>query len=93
MSTVTIQIPDSLKLHVEGLIEREGMTLDQFFASAVSEKIAAIEAIDYISKRADRADEEAFRIAISKIPATPVTDEWDQLPPARSSDPDHSARK
>ena len=88
MSTVTIQIPDYLKLHIENLVEREGMTLDQFFATAVSEKIAAIEAVDYISSRANRANEDAFQAALSKIPSTPVTADWDKLPPALVSEPE-----
>lgn len=80
MSTVTVQIPDYLKRHIDGLVVREGVTLDQFVASAVSEKIAAIEALDYLGERAARADDGAFQRAISKIPAVPVTEEWDKLP-------------
>jgi hypothetical protein len=80
MNSITIQIPDYLRKQVEDLAAEEGFTVDQFFATAASEKLAVLEAVDYIKARASRADEAAFRDAISQIPATPIVEEWDQLP-------------
>jgi len=80
MSCVTIQIPDYLRKQVERFCAREGLDIDQFFATAASEKIAVLEAIDYISARASQASDEAFKDAVASIPAAPVTDEWDRLP-------------
>jgi len=80
MNSITIQIPDYLRKQVEHLAAEEGFTVDQFFATAASEKLAVLEAVDYIQARASRADDSAFRDAISQIPASPIVDEWDQLP-------------
>ena len=80
MSSITIQIPDYLRKQVEDLAAEEGFSVDQFFATAASEKLAMLEAGDYIQARASRADEATFRDAISQIPATPIVEEWDQLP-------------
>jgi hypothetical protein len=80
MSTITIQIPDSLRRQVERLAAEDQITVDQFFATAASEKLSVIEAVDYIAARASRADDAAFLDAVSRIPDTPVTEDWDQLP-------------
>ena len=79
MSSITIQVPDFLRQQVERLSAEDGFSVDQFFATAASEKIAVIEAVQYIRARAERADEAAFEDAISHIPAKPVTEAWDQI--------------
>jgi predicted transcriptional regulator len=79
MSTVSIQVPDSVKRHVERLAAREGISVDQFYASAAAEKLAALETADYIARRAGRADREAFLRVLAKVPNT-EPEEWDRLP-------------
>ena len=38
MSTVTIELPDSLRKSIEALAAKEGYSVSQFLASAASEK-------------------------------------------------------
>ena len=38
MSALTVEIPDSLKLRVEELAARDGYSIKQFAASAITEK-------------------------------------------------------
>jgi rRNA-processing protein FCF1 len=78
MSSITIQIPDFLRRQVERLSAEDGLSVDQFFSAAASEKLAAIEAEGYIRHRAERANDAAFLDAIAHIPATPVSEAWDQ---------------
>ncbi len=80
MSSITIQVPDFLRRQVERLSAQDGLTVDQFFATAASEKIAVMEAVDYIGQRAARADDKAFLEAISHIPAAPISEVWDKMP-------------
>ena len=42
MSTLRINIPNSLHRKLEKLSEEEGITADQFVVSAVAEKMAAL---------------------------------------------------
>lgn len=77
MSTVSIQISESVKRHVERLAAKEGISVDQFYASAAAEKLAALEAADYIAKRAARADRAAFLSVLAKVPDT-EPEEWDR---------------
>lgn len=80
MSAITIQVPEFLRSQVERLTAQDGCTVDQFFATAASEKIAVMEAESYIHQRAERASDEAFLEAVSHIPATPPAEPWDKLP-------------
>ena len=79
MSTVSISVPDSVKRNVERLAAKDGISVDQFYATAAAEKLAALETADYIAQRAARADREAFLRVMEKVPdAEP--EEWDRLP-------------
>ena len=42
MSTLTIQLPESLKKTIEDLAAREGYSVSQFLASAAGEKLAVV---------------------------------------------------
>jgi hypothetical protein len=79
MSTVSIHIPESVKRHVERLAAREGISVDQFYASAAAEKLAALETADYIARRVARADREEFLRVLAKVPPA-EPEEWDRLP-------------
>ena len=79
MSTVSISVPDSVKRNVERLAAKDGISVDQFYATAAAEKLSALETADYIAQRAARADREAFLRVMEKVPdAKP--EEWDRLP-------------
>ncbi|HXR08444.1 MAG TPA: hypothetical protein VN765_14005 [Candidatus Acidoferrum sp.] len=48
MSTLTIQLPESLKTTIEELAAREGCTVSQFLASAAGEKLAVVLTMEYL---------------------------------------------
>src|SRR5260370_38014078 len=48
MSTLTIQLPESLKKNIEALAAREGYTVSQFLASAAGDKLAVRLTPDYL---------------------------------------------
>jgi hypothetical protein len=58
---------------------KDGITVDQFYASAAAEKLAALETADYIAQRAARADREAFLRVLAQVPDT-EPEERDRLP-------------
>ncbi len=80
MSSITIQIPEFLRQQVERLTAEDGVSMDPFFTTAASEKIAVLEAGSHIAKRAARSSDAAFLDAVSRIPAAPVKEAWDQMP-------------
>ncbi len=82
MSTITIEIPEYLRKQVEKLSSAEGFSIDQFFATAASEKLSVIRELDYVRERASKTDDEEFEEVLKLIPAAPVTEEWDRVPVA-----------
>lgn len=80
MTTITIRIPDSIHRHAERLAAEDGISLDQFLSTAAAEKLAALETVDYITRRAARGDEKAFEEVMRKIPAQEPDAEWDKMP-------------
>jgi hypothetical protein len=60
MSTITIQVTDSVRKHVKQLAKADGVSVDQFYSTAAAEKVSVLEAVEYIQSRAQRADEAAY---------------------------------
>ena len=48
MSTLTIQLPESLKKTIEKPAAQEGYSVSQFLASAAGEKLAVVLTMDYL---------------------------------------------
>jgi hypothetical protein len=74
MSTLTIQLPESLKKNIEALAAREGYSVDQFLASAAGEKLAVSMTLDYLRREAaagNRADFEKYLAAAPNNPPEP----------------------
>jgi predicted transcriptional regulator len=73
MSSVTIELPDSLKKSIEALAAKEGFTISQFLASAAGEKLAVMLTMDYLRREAaagHRADFEKYLAAVPNVPPT-----------------------
>jgi len=56
MSILSIQLPNSLSKNLQELAEREGISIDQFIAMAVAEKMAALMTEAYLEERAKRGN-------------------------------------
>lgn len=59
-STYPLRLPVSVKAEAEKLAAAEGTSLNQFVASAVAEKVAALRTASYFAERRGRADWAAF---------------------------------
>ena len=67
MSTLSLRLPSSLHERVRDLAKREGISINQFVATALSEKMAALLTEEYLSKRAERGSRKKFNHALSKV--------------------------
>jgi hypothetical protein len=78
MSTLSLRLPDSLHRKVKELAEQDDVSINQFIATAVAEKMAALLTLDYLAERATRGSRAAFDRALAKIPSRPPLpgDEW-----------------
>ena len=77
MSTLTIELPDSLKQSIEELAAKEGYSVSQFLASAAGEKLAVLMTMDYLRREADSGRREDFDHCLKAVPDT-VAPEEDQ---------------
>jgi len=59
-STYPLRLPRSVKEAVERLAREEGISINQFVATAVAEKLAALNTQEFIAVRKARADFDAF---------------------------------
>jgi hypothetical protein len=59
-STYPLRLPRSLKEAVGRLSREEGTSINQFVATAVAEKVSALQTADYFQSRKARADFKAF---------------------------------
>jgi len=71
MSTVTVQLPDSLKKAIEDLATREGYSVSQFIASAAGEKLAVVMTVDYLRREAAAGRREDFEKYLAASPDVP----------------------
>jgi hypothetical protein len=79
MSTLTIELPDSLRKSIEALAAKEGYSVSQFLASAAGEKLAVVLTMDYLRREAAagrRADFEKYLAAVPNV-APPDNDRLD----------------
>lgn len=70
MSTLTIELPDSLKQSIEDLAAKEGYSVSQFLASAAGEKLTVMMTMDYLRREAAsgrREDFEHYLKAVSDV--------------------------
>jgi hypothetical protein len=73
MSALSLRLPESIHRHIREIAKKEGVSINQFISSAVSEKISALMTEDYLEKRATRAKKRDFRKILSKVPSrTPI---------------------
>jgi hypothetical protein len=56
VGTYPLRLPRSVKAEVERLAREEGISLNQFVATAVAEKLAALRTEAFFSERRKRAD-------------------------------------
>ena len=68
MTTLYLNLPNSIQRHLQEMADLEGVPVDQFVVSAVAEKISALTAETYLRTRAERADPEAFRAILDTVP-------------------------
>ena len=71
MSSLSVRLPDSLHEKIRELARRDDVSINQFIATAVAEKAAALLTVDYLKQRASRAEPELFARLLNRVPDAP----------------------
>ena len=78
MTTISLRLPESLHKQVQELVSQEGISIDQFAATAMAEKLSALMTSSYLEQRAARGDRKLFEQAMAQVSDGPP-DEQDKL--------------
>ena len=78
MSKLSIRLPKSVHEQVKALAHDEGISMNQFIALAVAEKIAALQTVNYLEERAKRGSREKLLAVLAKAPDVEPED-YDRL--------------
>lgn len=78
MSTVSVQLPNSIYQQLDQLARREGTSVEQLITTAVVEKTAALMTLGYLEERAKRGSWEKFDAALASVPDVEPED-YDKL--------------
>ncbi len=70
MSAMSLRLPDSIHNRARVLSKRDHVSINLFVATAVAEKISAMETEDYLYKRAKRGSRKKFEMAMAQVPET-----------------------
>jgi len=67
MSTISLRLPDSLHESVRNLAKEDNISINQFVATALAEKMSALITEQYLSERAEKGNKKKFKTALSKV--------------------------
>ncbi|HEX4953084.1 MAG TPA: toxin-antitoxin system HicB family antitoxin [Thermoanaerobaculia bacterium] len=87
MTTLSLRLPDSLHQKVKELAARDDISLNQFIATAVAEKMAALMTVEYLEERARRADRATFERILDQVPDRPLLGGDEPPPPGWDREP------
>ena len=68
MTALTIRLPDSVHLRIKQLDARDGVSVNQFIASAAAEKMASVMTLDYLRAEAAQGRRDDFLAVLGSAP-------------------------
>jgi len=70
MAAVSLRLPDSIYEYAKELSSKDSVSLNQFIATAVAEKVSALSTQTYLKERASKGSKQKFLNALNKVPDT-----------------------
>ncbi|OWT63910.1 YlcI/YnfO family protein [Candidimonas nitroreducens] len=68
MTALTIRLPDSVHRKIKELAANDGVSVNQFIASAAAEKMASVMTLDYLRAEAAKGRREDFLAVLNHVP-------------------------
>ncbi|MCD6199612.1 MAG: toxin-antitoxin system HicB family antitoxin [Deltaproteobacteria bacterium] len=78
MSMISLRLPKSMYSDLKDVAKIEGVSMNQFVTIAIAEKIALLNTLDYLGKRAKRGSREKLLSVLAKSPDV-EPEEYDRL--------------
>jgi len=79
MSNYPLRLPDALMDDARGLAKAQGVSINQFLATVIAERVGELKALNHVRARIARAEVTKARAILALVPdRTPL--EGDELP-------------
>lgn len=72
MTALTIRLPNSVHESIKQLARKDGISVNQFIASAAAEKMASFQTLDYLRREAALGKREEFEQFLKLVPDVPA---------------------
>jgi predicted DNA-binding ribbon-helix-helix protein len=72
MTAITIRLPNSVHQKIKELAARDDVSVNQFIASAASEKMASVMTLDFLKAEATKGKRSDFDNYLSMVPDAPA---------------------
>jgi predicted transcriptional regulator len=71
MTALTVRLPNSVHQKIRELAQRDEISVNQFIAAAVSEKMASVMTLDYLKMEAAKGNRNDFDRFMNLVPNVP----------------------
>jgi predicted DNA-binding ribbon-helix-helix protein len=68
MSAISVRLPNSIHNNLRRIAQKEGISINQLIASAVAEKVSALDTEEYLKARAAKSNRADFEAALASAP-------------------------
>ena len=68
MTALTIRLPNSVHESIKALARKDGISVNQFIASAAAEKMASFQTLDFLRREAALGKREDFEQFLKRVP-------------------------
>ena len=72
MTALTIRLPNSVHESIKALARKDGISVNQFIASAAAEKMASLQTLDFLRREAALGTREDFEQFLKRVPDAPA---------------------
>jgi len=67
-TTLSLRLPNSIHKQLKQCAEQDGISMNQFIATAVAEKLASLATMEYLEQRVQRGSRDKFNAVLAKVP-------------------------
>ncbi len=71
---VALRLPNSLGMSLKEFSKHENISMNQFIATAIAEKLSALKTYDYLQEKADNGSAEHLLSMLKKVPSRDAED-------------------
>lgn len=71
MTALTVRLPNSVHEAIKNLAKRDGISVNQFIASAAAEKMASFLTVEHLKREAAKSSRRDFATFLRKVPNSP----------------------